>query len=111
VKEVIIHCIDTERIFSARALGFARGETQQALSYDENVYAANSETQLRSLESIREEYEAVSHATYTLFNSFSNKVLSVKGHTPSGFCTVNGIGYTICGHTLHHVSVIKEKYL
>ncbi len=111
LKEVLIHCIDTERIFSTRALCFARGDGQKALSFDENTYAPNSEAHTRTLESIAREFECVSKATLELFKSFSEKTLALKGETPSGPSTVAAIGFTICGHTLHHMNIITERYL
>lgn len=111
LKEVLIHCIDTERIFSTRALGFARGEKQKALSFDENIYAPNSQAHLRTLANISNELKSVSEATGHLFRSFSPDVLAIKGETPTGQATVNAIGFAICGHTLHHIGIIKDRYL
>lgn len=111
IKEVLIHCIDTERIFSTRALCFARGDQQKALSFDENIYAPNSEAHHRSLKSISEEFDSVNKATLHLFNSFSKQTLLVSGETPSGPSTVRAIGFTICGHTRHHMNIIRERYL
>jgi hypothetical protein len=111
LKEVLIHCIDTERIFSTRALCFARGDRQKALSFDENTYAPNSEARTRTLESIAGEFEVVSKATLELFKSFSEKTLALKGETPSGPSTVAAIGFAICGHTLHHLNILTERYL
>ena len=111
IKEVLLHCMDTERIFSTRAMGYARGERQKSLSYDENHYAPNSEAGLRSLASIYEEYEAISRSTYCLFKSFSPNKLSVIGETPAGKSTVNGMGFVICGHSLHHLNILNERYL
>lgn len=111
LKEVLIHCMDAERIFSTRALCFARGDGQKALPFDENIYAPNSEAHLRSLESIADEFESVGNSTLQLFSSFSDKTLELKGETPSGPSTVNAIGFAICGHTLHHLAIIKERYL
>lgn len=111
VKEVILHCIDTERLFSARALGYARGEKQKSLSYDENEYAKNYDVHQRPLINMIEEYETVANATGSLFHSFSEKALSTVGETPAGPSTVNSVGFSICGHNLHHMSIIKERYL
>ncbi|MEI8137357.1 MAG: DinB family protein [Bacteroidota bacterium] len=110
-KQVLIHCIDTERIISTRALKFARGDSQKPLSFDENVYAANSHNDLRSLKDIKEEFEAVRNSTIALFKSFSFETLMAVGNTPSGFAKVNSVGYMICGHTLHHLQIITERYL
>jgi hypothetical protein len=111
VKQVLSHCVDTERIFSTRALSFARGDSQKPLPFDENLYAANCRPDLRSIKDIEEEFEAVRTSTIHLFKSFSFETLMAKGETPSGFATVNSVGFVICGHTQHHLNIIKERYL
>ncbi|MEO6305860.1 MAG: DinB family protein [Bacteroidia bacterium] len=111
VKEVLIHTIDTERIFSARSLSFARGDKQVPHSYDENLYGANSHAGSRTLKDIIEEYEAVRNASICLYRSFSDTILQKTGQSPSGPTTVNAVGFTICGHTKHHLNIIQERYL
>ena len=111
IKEVLIHCIDTERIFSTRALTFARGDKQVPHSYDENLYGANSHAASRTLKDILEEFEVVRAGVICLYRSFSAEILDLAGQTPSGPATVNSIGFTICGHTAHHLNIIKERYL
>jgi hypothetical protein len=111
VKEVLIHLIDTERIFSYRALRFARRDAQKPLSYDENQYAPNSKAAKRTLVDIAEEFESVRRASITLFKSFSEEALQQMGPTTAGNTSVNAIGFTICGHAIHHLAVISERYL
>lgn len=111
LKEVLIHCIDTERIFSTRALSYARGETQKAISYDENVYVAHSNAGARTLLDIAEEFNLVRSATLFMFKSFSEEALRAKGELPAGVTTTKAIGFTMCGHTIHHLQIIKERYL
>lgn len=111
IKQLLVHCIDTERIFSTRALCFARGETQKAISFDENSYAENSDTFNRSMDDILKEFEAVRISSICLFKSFSQTTLNLKGFTPIGPATVNAIGFAICGHTEHHLNILRERYL
>lgn len=111
VKEVLIHCIDTERIFATRALTFARGDKQVPNSYDENLYGANCNAGTRTLTDIIEEFEAVRHSNICLFRSINTENLKKSGLSPSGPATVNSVGFTICGHTQHHLNIIKERYL
>lgn len=111
IKQVILHCADTERIFSTRALSYARGDRQKSLPFDENAYADAADTTPRSLKDVTWEYEAVANSTVALFRSFSAELLSAKGETPSGPATVNAMGFCICGHNLHHLNVITERYL
>ena len=111
IKEVLIHCMDTERIFCTRALSFARGETQPSQSFDENKYATNSEANLRLLSDIKEEWINLRGSTISLFRNFSSNKLFSKGIMPAGELTVNDIGIAISGHSLHHLFIIKERYL
>ena len=103
--------MDTERIFCTRALSFARGETQPSQSFDENKYATNSEANLRLLSDIKEEWINLRGSTISLFKNFSSNKLFSKGIMPAGELTVNEIGIAICGHSLHHLFIIKERYL
>lgn len=111
IKEVLIHCMDTERIFCTRALGFARRETQTSQSFDENKYATNSEANFRLLIDIKEEWVNLRGSTISLFKNFSSKSLFYKGAMPAGEISVNDIGLAICGHSLHHLLIIKDRYL
>jgi uncharacterized damage-inducible protein DinB len=111
IKQLIIHISDAERIFSYRALRFARGDEQQPLPFEEDDYAANSKAEKRSLESAVEELLTVRKATTLLFQSFDEADLLKPGNTASGKTTVNAIGYAICGHAAHHIGIAKERYL
>lgn len=110
VKEVIGHCIDTERIFSYRALCFARGETQPLPGYDENKYTPAGRFGERSLQSLLKEFAALRESNITLFSSFSAEDV-VKGGVASGYKNkVNSIIYVLAGHLQHHLMILKERY-
>lgn len=111
VKQVLNHIIDTERIFSYRALRFSRGDSQALLPYDENFYAANANLTRTDLKLLTEEFDAVRKATILQFKQLSDKELLLKGTTSAGENNVLAIGFCICGHTKHHLNIIKERYL
>lgn len=111
VKQVINHVIDTERIFSYRALRFARGDAQLVPSFDENLYAANANLTETNMQLLMDEFDSVRLSTILLYKQLSEKELLLKGHMASGVVNVLSLGYTICGHTQHHVNIIKERYL
>lgn len=111
IKQVIHHLIDTERIMSYRALRFARKDPQQPLPFEEDLYAANSESHHRTLNSLMNEFETVRKASVSLFETFSDEIMLRTGTTASGSCTVLALGYMICGHAIHHMNVIRERYL
>lgn len=111
VKELFAHIIDTERIFGYRALCFSRSEKQMLPAFDENSYVENSEAGQRDPGSLLNEYQAVRNATVELFSSFSGSQLSKTGTVPAGTISVKALGYAICGHNLHHLRVMQERYL
>lgn len=111
VKQVINHLIDTERIISYRALRFARGDNQLLPSFDENRFAANANLEKTNFALLNAEFSAVRESNILLFKQFSEKELQLKGKTLAGEVSVLAIGYMICGHALHHLKIIAERYL
>jgi hypothetical protein len=111
IKNVFQHCIDTERVFSYRALCFARGELQSLPGFDHDEFAKNAKTENRSLRDMLEEFDAVRGATIQLYYSFTPEELSKAGIGGNNRKTVNGLAYIIAGHYNHHINIIKERYL
>ena len=111
LKEMLQHIIDTERIFSFRALCFARKELQNIPGFEEDDYAANSNANNRNWKSLCEELKAVRKSTRFLFESFSPETFDSSGSANGKPTTVIAVGFMIPGHIYHHVNVIKERYL
>ncbi|MGE9310195.1 DinB family protein [Niabella sp. CJ426] len=110
VKEVVQHCIDTERIFAYRALSHARGERQSLPGFEQNDYAATVVVTQRSLTRLIEEFILVRRTTQLLFEGFLQADLErvgiINGQPIKTFCW----GFIIEGHWLHHQRILKEKY-
>ena len=111
IKEVIQHIIDTERILSYRLLSIARGEKQNLLPFEENAYAQNSHTNLRSKESLMNEFQWVRKSTKALFDSFTIEDLEQKGKANSVEITVDQLVRMLIGHVFHHIKILKKRYL
>lgn len=111
IAELIIHCMDTERAFGYRALAFARGETAELPGYDENIYAANCGAESRSGKSIMEEYIVVRTGTVALFSNLPAGSLDNAGVANKVTMTPRALGWSTLGHEIHHVGVMRERYL
>ena len=111
IKEMVQHIIDTERIFSYRALCFARGEKLSLPGFDENTYAAASKADKRTSEELIAEFESVRKSIAFLFDSFDAEQLRATGVANNKPLSVNAIGYIIPGHVQHHINILKERYL
>lgn len=111
VKEVLQHTIDTERIFAYRALRFARKDSMMLPGFDENLYVENCEADDMSLSSMLEEFNLMRKSNVLMFASFSKNVLKRMGQVDGNEISVRALGFIICGHLLHHLRVIEERYL
>lgn len=110
-KEILLHIIDTERVFAYRALHFARENNVEIKGFDQDVFAANSNANARTMSHLLEEYLAVRTATVMLFNTFSEETLQQMGVASNSPLSVRAAGYIICGHEKHHITILKERYL
>jgi len=112
VKELLMHIIDTERVFSCRALAAARGDTETPhYRMDEELYARNVSVTERSRESLISEFKAVRAATEVLFENLPEAQSTWHCNIVTHPMTARAIGYFLIGHVLHHLRIIEERYL
>lgn len=110
VKEVLGHIIDTERVFTYRAMTIARGDSQPLPGMDQDLFAAGSNVDDRDLAEIVEEYQAVRRATLALFRSFDDQILARVGNASGFAVTVRGLVFIVAGHERHHLKILAERY-
>ena len=111
LKELLQHVIDTERIFNYRSLAFARKETASLPGFEENEYAANSNANERSWQSLCDELKVVRKSTEMLFTSFSEEALQSSGLANNKSTTALAMGFITIGHFNHHRKIVEERYL
>ncbi len=111
IQEILVHIIDDERIYAYRALCFARNDKTELPGFEQDDYSLYSNANERNIENIMQEYEAVRLATIALYKGLDKSALMREGIANKNKATVRALGYHIAGHELHHINVIKEKYL
>jgi hypothetical protein len=111
IREVVGHMNDAERVFTYRALSFARGDTSSLPGFDENGWAATSNADQRTLAEHIAEYSAVRAATLALYRGFSDNEIHREGVASGHRVTVAAIAYVVAGHERHHVGILKDRYL
>jgi len=82
IREVVGHWTDAERVFSYRALAFARGEKAPLPAFDENEFA-----------------RIAAHDTIPLGEIASGKPV-----------TVRALAFIMGGHVAHHLAALRERY-
>ncbi|NNC61493.1 MAG: DinB family protein [Eudoraea sp.] len=111
VAEVLLHVLDSERVFQYRALRFARKDQTPLPGFDQDLYVPQSGAGNRGLDSIIEEYKAIRQSTITLYESFEEDILKRKGVASNSNMSVAALGFIICGHQRHHRNILRERYL
>lgn len=111
IKEVLLHIIDTERIFAYRALRIARQDKTPLVGFEQDGYVAYYNCLNRTILSLINEYMVVRKATVALFESFDDVALKSMGVASSHPISVRAIGFIVVGHENHHIKIIKERYL
>ncbi len=111
IKEVVQHVIDCERIFTYRALRFARKDITALPGYEENDYAPASEADRRTLGALLHELDVVRASTLLLVQGFPPGALERSGVSNGRPISVRAICWVIAGHSNHHAAVLAERYL
>jgi len=111
IKELVQHIIDAERVLSYRALRFSRNDSTDLQGFNEDWYVENSNGNDRNIEDLLNEFSFVRNSTISLFKSFSDEMFTLSGSINGSDMSVRALGFIIAGHQIHHLKVIKEKYL
>ena len=111
LKEVLIHMMDAERILAYRALRIARNDATPLPGFDQDAFTPFMNATNRSVQSVMNEYRAVRMATITLFENLDDLALSRIGTASNAPASPLALAFIIAGHELHHMIVVKEKYV
>ena len=110
IKDIILHLIDSERIFAYRSLRFARNDKTELSGFEQNEYVPEADADGRTIHNLLSEFTNVRAATVDLFSSFNKEARHRSGVTSGVEMTVEMIGYIISGHSMHHLKIIRERY-
>lgn len=110
VQEVLLHMIDTERMFQNRAFRISRKESKALSGFDHNRYVKNLPKIDRSIESIRDEYETVRKSTFLLYAGLTKVEMKHQGKVSNYILTLPSIPFIIAGHEIHHLNILRAKY-
>ena len=111
LKELIQHIIDTERVFCYRALSFARNDQTPLPGFDQDVFIDNDTANERDYYDLLDEMKVLRESSIQLFKSFSKEALLRIGVASDNKMSVRALGYLFSGHQIHHINIVKERYL
>ena len=111
IKEILGHIVDDERIYVYRALRFARNDSTELPGFEQDHYAQYSEANKREITDLLDEFALVRQSTIAFFKSLDDTALMRTGVANGNRVSVRALAYHIAGHELHHMNIIRERYL
>jgi uncharacterized protein (TIGR02246 family) len=111
IRQVLSHVTDAERVFTYRALWFARGFDSPLPSFDQDVAIPTAAADGRSWSSHIDEFLAVRAATVDLFRHLPAGAWLRRGIASGHPLSVKALAYIVVGHLEHHLRIVKERYL
>ncbi|TYS67715.1 DinB family protein [Sutcliffiella horikoshii] len=111
LKEVIGHMTDSERVMSYRMLAIARNESEPLPAMEQHQYVSMANFNKLSWEKLPADIDAVRSNTLSLITTIDDAAWVRSGTVMNSPVSVGIIAYGIAGHELHHLKVIRDKYL
>lgn len=110
IKQLVGHIEDAERVFTYRALTFARGGRTPLPGFDEKEFMANSPFESSTMRQRADGLASVRVATISLFRGLDDEAWERGGVASDNRVTVRALAYMILGHERHHLNVLRERY-
>jgi DinB family protein len=111
IKDLLGHLSDDERIYAYRALRLARTDDRVLAGFDQVRYAEAAGSEARPLTDLVEEYRSVRTASITLFDGLGPEAWTRRGTLEGHDVTVRGLAFHIVGHEMHHLRMLRDRYL
>lgn len=110
IKDILQHLIDAERVFAYRATRFARRDKTPLPGFDENDFAVHTQAKKRAVSGLLEEFRLLRASNIMFYRSLDEEALMQEGVASGDSISVLALGFTMAGHPVHHMNVIKERY-
>lgn len=111
IKQIVGHITDHERIKIFRAFLMSRNEPVQLWGYDQNSLVENSRFEELPFQKIVSDFKTIRNSSVSFIESLSEKQMEIKGRAKEHEVTLENFLKSIVGHELHHINIIKERYV
>lgn len=111
IRQVVGHLNDSERLFVFRAMWFARGFDSPLPSFDQSIAITGARSDERLVRDLVEEFRAVRTATHHFFRNLPDDAWAKRGIASERSFTVRALAHIVAGHTIHHMKILRERYL
>ena len=111
IKQIVGHLTDHERIKIFRALMLSRNKRVELWGYDQDSLVENSRFDEMSLRELTFDFSCVRQASLSFVSCLSTSQLNILGMAKQYKISLEDFLRSIIGHEIHHLNIIKERYL
>ena len=111
IKELVGHLIDSERIFAYRAMRFARNDETPLPGFEQDDYIRNAAFDSSRLADLASELEHLRRSNLYMFRHLEEAAWQRRGIANDAEISVRAIVYIMAGHELHHMEILRTRYL
>jgi uncharacterized damage-inducible protein DinB len=111
IKQILGHITDHEKIMVFRTFLMSRSTKVELWGYDQNLLVYNSRFEELTFRELLTDYKNVREATISFIESLSENQLNIKGWAGQYEITLKDFLKSIIGHEIHHINIIKERYI
>ncbi len=109
-KEVLGHCIDTERIMTFRALCIARGDKNSLPGFDQDPYVQQGQFNAVPLDLLLADFVNQRQAILSLVQTLPAASFEEIGSANRNPMSTRALLWIIPGHFMHHFQVLQQAY-
>lgn len=111
IKQMVGHITDHERIKIYRAFLLSRNEPVELWGYDQNSLVENSRFDELTFQLLKTDLQNVRRASISFVKGLSVEQLKIKGMAGPYEVTLGDFLMSVIGHEVHHLNILKERYL
>jgi DinB superfamily len=111
LKEVLGHLSDSERIFGYRILRISRNDQTPIEGFEQDDYVRNGPFRNCKLADLAEDFAVVRRSTLRLLRNLADQAWLRRGVANKNEVSVRALAYITAGHELHHIAIVRDKYL
>ena len=109
-KEVLGHCIDTERIMTFRALCIGRGDKNSLPGFDQDPYVQQGQFDDVPLDLLLADFVNQRQAILSLVQTLPAASFKEIGSANGNPMSTRALLWIIPGHFMHHFQVLQQAY-
>lgn len=108
-KQVLGHCIDTERVLGYRAATIAASDKVDLPGFDQDEFVDNSDYNSVSIEDLMAEFEACRKSHVLMFSRMRESAWARTGKADDKPISLRAVAFLMAGHVRHHLAILLKR--